>query len=117
MMKRNTIIKSVLILTLCLIGFASCYSPNPLYGKWSDNNGNVITFNPDMTYSAKINDYSNNSQTYDGGFIVIENVISFTRGDGSTLNTEWDLRGAILYLDWTDNTGHTNNLVLYHVGK
>lgn len=116
-MKKNIVIKSILVLALCLIGVGSCYSPNPLYGKWSDNNGNVITFNPDLTYSAKIKDYAENSQNYSGGFNIIENVISFTRDDGTTLNTEWDLRGSILYLDWTDASGNTKSLQLYHIGK
>lgn len=116
-MKKNLGIKLLVVLVLCLAEICSCYSPNPLYGKWADNNGNTITFNPDLTYSAKILDYGNNAQNYGGSFNIIENVISFTREDGTSLLTEWDLRGSILYLDWTDNSGHTNSLILYHVSK
>ncbi|MBQ0002222.1 MAG: hypothetical protein KBT21_01660 [Treponema sp.] len=116
-MKKNLVLKSFIVLVLCFAGICSCYSPNPLYGKWSDNAGNTITFNPDLTYSAKVLDFSNTPQNYDGQFNIIENVISFTRGDGTALNTEWDLRGSILYLDWTDNSGNTKSLVLYHISK
>lgn len=116
-MKKNLVLKSLVVLVLCLAGLCSCYSPNPLYGKWSDNNGNSITFNPDLTYSAKVFDYGNNAQNYSGNFNLIENVIVFTNDDGTAINTEWDLRGAILYLDWTDSTGYTKSLTLYHVSK
>ena len=95
--------------TLC----ASCYSPSPLYGAWSDNAGNKISFSDDGSFSATIIDSNNDKKTYSGTFSVIENVISFSKSDGS-INSEWDLRGGILYLTWTDSYGTLINLSLYH---
>lgn len=92
---------------------ASCYTPSPLYGAWSDNAGNKISFSDDGSYSATIVDSNNDKKVYSGSFSVIENVISFSKDDGS-INSEWDLRGGILYLTWTDSYGTQINLSLYH---
>jgi hypothetical protein len=44
------------------------------------------------------------------------NVIVFTDEGGSIMETEWDIRGNILYLTWT--VGSTNKmLVLYKIAN
>ena len=53
---------------------------------------------------------------YDGTYNVIENVMVFAMSDGRSINTEWDIRGSILYLTWTDGNS-TEKLSLYHIAK
>lgn len=103
----------------------SCFTPSPLYGTWSDNLGNKITFSDDMSYTAIIvvdrnvidEDYSiAETETFSGSFAVAENVLSLSTEYGLVV-TEWDIRGSILYLDWTmpKEYGETiKNLRLYH---
>lgn len=115
--------------SLCAIFSAlvlfSCFTPSPLYGTWSDNLGNKITFSDDMSYTAIIvvdrnvidEDYSiAETETFSGSFAVAENVLSLSTEYGLVV-TEWDIRGSILYLDWTvpKKYGETiKNLRLYH---
>lgn len=128
--KRNfakTVFK--ILFSLCAIFSAlvlfSCFTPSPLYGTWSDNLGNKITFSDDMSYTAIIvvdrnvidEDYSiAETETFSGSFAVAENVLSLSTEYGLVV-TEWDIRGSILYLDWTmpKEYGETiKNLRLYH---
>ena len=113
---------------LCVCGvFFSCFTPSPLFGTWSDNLGNKITFSSDMSYNAtiavdrvldedgEVSRYK--TEVYSGTFSVAENVLSFSTEYG-TVVTEWDIRGSILYLDWTLPKGASDtqikNLQLYH---
>lgn len=106
---------------------SSCYEPSPLYGKWADDYGNYVTFTSDGTFVAKIyiEPQDEKSETnYQGDYSVIDNVLVFTvsEKDGETVsetvNTEWDIRGAMLYLTWTNaSNSRTLNLTLYHVSK
>lgn len=113
---------------LCVCGvFFSCVPSSPLFGTWSDNLGNTITLSNDMSYTAtiavdrvldedgKVLGYK--TEIYSGTFSVAENVISFSTEYG-TVVTEWDIRGSILYLDWTLPQGASDtqikNLRLYH---
>ncbi|MBR3542984.1 MAG: hypothetical protein IKN82_04725 [Treponema sp.] len=91
----------------------SCYKPSPLYGAWADNAGNKISFADDGSFSATIRDTNGDSKNYSGNYAVIENIISFSKDDGS-INSEWDIRGGILYLTWFDSYGEAISLVLYH---
>lgn len=93
--------------------FASCYQPSPLYGTWSDNKGNKIILSSDNTYTAIVVDSQGSKNNYSGGYTVLENIISFSRNDGN-MNTEWDIRGGILYLKWLAADGEEINLTLYH---
>ncbi|MCM1224363.1 MAG: hypothetical protein NC548_58935 [Lachnospiraceae bacterium] len=102
---------------LALFGFASCYEPSPLYGTWSDNLGNKIMLMEDGSLSVTI--YADGkSVDYSGSYSVVENVISFncTPSNGETMNTvtEWDIRGLILYIDWTTSDKEVRQLRLYH---
>ena len=105
-----------LLLTLTLI--TSCYTPNPLYGTWTDNDGNKIQFMDDGTFTASVKDSSNISLSYEGEWTTVDNVLIFSiKGDSSySRNTEWDIRGAMLYLTWTANNT-TKVLTLYHTAR
>ncbi|MDD7014051.1 MAG: hypothetical protein PUI24_03600 [Spirochaetales bacterium] len=117
-------IRKVLIYVLAVtVAFfaVSCYDPSPLYGKWADNSGSYITFADDGTFVANIyeRDDSTKVVNYQGTFTVIDNVLSFSvsEPDGFNINTEWDIRGSLLYLDWTFSDGTSRSLTLYHVSK
>lgn len=105
-------------LFLIMIGFWSCYTPSPLYGTWTDNNADKIVFRQDGTFAATIVDSENTPISYEGNYVVIDNVLTFNiMGDSSYSRvTEWDIRGAILYLNWTTNN-QTKSLQLYHTAR
>ena len=109
----KVIFLAILFGTFVAALFGACYQPSPLYGAWADNAGNKITFSDDGSFSATIIDSNKDKQTYSGSFTVIENVISFSKDDGS-INSEWDIRGGILYLTWFDAYGEPISLTLYH---
>lgn len=106
---------------------SSCYEPSPLYGKWADDYGNYVTFTSDGTFVAKIYTEPQDEKSeinYQGEYSVIDNVLVFnvSEKDGEavseTINTEWDIRGSMLYLTWTNASNNkTLNLTLYHVSK
>ena len=115
----SSIFKGLISVTavLLVLALVSCYVPSPLYGSWSDNDGNKISFMDDGTFVAKIRDPdTEQSVIYDGDYSVVDNVISFSTSDGIVVNSEWDIRGAMLYITWTSG-GVTYNLSLYHTGK
>lgn len=103
----------VLVSLFCVTVITSCYEPSPLYGGFGDNQGNTIQMFDDGTYSAKIVDSNGVVQNYQGTYTVLENIISFSTNTGATINSEWDVRGNILYITWTDANGVTLNLSLY----
>lgn len=92
---------------LCALTLVSCYTPSPLYGTFSDNLGNSITFIQDGTYVATIG-----GNNFEGTYVVLENVVTFSQSTGDVINSEWDIRGNILYITWTLNSG-TTELSLY----
>ena len=61
---KKTVIASLVSLFLCLILF-SCYTPNPLYGTWADNNGNTFTFQQDYSFTSKVS-MNNKIYSYTG---------------------------------------------------
>jgi len=111
--KAFVIFAATLFAALLGTTLASCYTPSPLYGAWSDNAGNKISFADDGTFSATIVDTNGDIQNYSGDYSVVENIISFSKDDGS-INSEWDVRGGILYLTWFDAYGEAISLTLYH---
>ncbi len=118
-MKKNFKFLITMIFCAALCGvLASCYTPNPLYGTWTDNDGNKIQFIDDGSFSATIKDSDNKLVSYSGDWSIVDNVIVFSiKGDSSyTRNTEWDIRGALLYLTWTANN-NTKMLTLYHTAR
>lgn len=97
--------------------FAGCYVPSPLYGTWADNNGNKISFVSDGTFVATIVDSNTKEKTVtQGDYTIVDNVICFSTTDGVSINTEWDIRGSMLYITWTKG-GITNVMTLYHISK
>lgn len=100
-----------------LLFFSACYEPSPLYGTWSDNQANKITFIADGTFIANIKNSVETPVSYEGSYTVIENILVFSTADGYSINTEWDIRGSILYLTWTGYDGVTKTLNMYHVSK
>ena len=113
MKKRVMVLFSIIIAAV----FTSCYDPSPLYGTWADNDGNSIQFIVDETFNAKIK-VEDKVVKYQGDYNVIGNVISFSYSDadGKTgkMNSEWDIRGSMMYIEWTVN-GITKVLSLYHI--
>ena len=106
-----------LIFAELVLLFAGCYVPSPLYGTWADNNGNKISFVSDGTFVATITDLNTKEKTVtQGDYTVIDNVICFSTTDGVSINTEWDIRGSMLYITWTKG-GITNVMTLYHISK
>ncbi|WP_147635247.1 hypothetical protein [Treponema pectinovorum] len=109
--------KSILICLPLVLIFLSCYVPSPLYGTWADNDGNKISFMEDRTFVSIIKDsVTGLKTTYEGDYSVINNTVSFKTSSGEVVNSEWDIRGAMLYITWTKNKV-TYNLSLYHVSK
>lgn len=124
--KTFAAISAFLSIFTCL-ALTACYEPSPLYGKWADDYGNYVTFTSDGTFVAKIYTEPQNEKSeinYQGEYSVIDNVLVFSvsEKDGEpvseTINTEWDIRGSMLYLTWTNaSNSKTLNLTLYHVSK
>ena len=116
-MKNNkrAIITLLTIFTILIL--SSCYTPSPLYGTWNDNIGNKITFISDGTFTAKILDQYGQEISYDGDYTVIDNVLIFNTQSGKVINTEWDIRGSLLYITWTIKDNETISLTLYHTAR
>lgn len=116
MKKLNVLIAAIFSVMIFLL--LSCYTPSPIYGTWADNVGSKISFVSDGTYTATIVDIENNtSERSSGSWTVMENIIIFAKDTGNSINSEWDVRGSILYLYWTYDAGNTQKLSLYHVSK
>ena len=115
----KNIIKTLSIIFITSILFVGCYTPSPLYGTWTDNDGNKIQFRDDGNFSASIKDSSDNSINYEGNWATIDNVLIFNivgENENYGRNTEWDIRAAMLSLTWTANNG-TRILTLYHTAR
>ncbi|MGP1530668.1 MAG: hypothetical protein ACTTI5_00570 [Treponema sp.] len=109
-----------LLSIFALMFIASCYTPSPLYGTWSDNSGNKITFISDGTFVAKVKDQTDKFVNYEGDFSTIDNVLIFSyQADGvsRSMNTEWDIRGSMLYCTWSFDGNQTVKLTLYHTAR
>jgi len=102
----------------CLLWTATaCAEPSPLYGTWSDNRGNRLSFFEDNTFSAKI--ITNGIDIdYEGSYLILLNSMTLTCTNVTlTVVTEWDLRGNMLYLDWPRDDGTTASLTLYKISN
>lgn len=118
MKKTTKKLTTILLLLILAIFLSSCYTPNPLYGTWADNDGNTIAFIQDGTFTAQILNTSDEPVAYGGTYDVVDNVLIFhITGDKEySRNTEWDIRGSMLYLTWTANN-NTKSLTLYHIAR
>lgn len=95
--------------------FVSCnVQPNPLVGAWADNQGNTISLFADNTFLAKITS-SGKESTIEGTYNVLLNVITFITSSGHQRVSEWDIRGNMLYINWTDDVGNSIPLTLYKI--
>lgn len=97
--------------------FLSCTTPVPLYGKWADNRGDTLSFYDDGTFAASINDLVNGVTQVDGDFSILLNSLVFNCSNGSQIVSEWDIRGNILYVNWTSGDGALIPLTLYKVSN
>lgn len=109
----------VVVLTLMAIVLlmSSCNpEPNPLVGSWADNQGATITLMADNNFMAKITDATTGQAVNtEGTYSVLLNVITFTTKSGHQRVTEWDIRGNMLYITWTDEKGKSTPLTLYKI--
>ena len=99
-----------------LLLLSSCeMQPNPLVGTWADNAGATLTLMADNSFMANITNSYNQAVTTEGTYNVLLNVITFTTKSGHQRVTEWDIRGNMLYINWTDDQGNTQPLTLYKI--
>lgn len=109
-MKRiNRVFVTVLLLAILTAAVMSCKEPSPLFGSWADNFGNSFSFFDDGNFNAKVARTGLPADVIDGTYVLLLNVITFD-GKGSSgnefrVNSEWDIRGNILYLHWTETSG------------
>ena len=98
-----------ILFTCILLG---CTTPSPFIGTWSDNVGNTITFGVENDFNASILNSAEESVNYTGTYTVIYNSL-FLQTENLEIVTEWDIRGAMLYLEWTDSDKFSQKLTLY----
>lgn len=116
-MKNKIKTITIAVLTCFAVSFiASCYAPSPLYGTWADNIGNKITFTSDGSFNATVTINGTKEQSM-GTYLVLKNILTFTRESGTTTSTEWDIRGNILYLNWVDSSGSTKQIQLFKISN
>ena len=112
--KKPFTVLAIAVLTL----FLSCEEPSPLYGSWADNKGNTFSFFDDNTFNAKVVRPGFPAQNYNGNFSLLMNVLTL---DCSNIElrvvTEWDIRGNILYLDWTSAENQSMSLALFKISN
>jgi len=111
-------IKAFITLTTAILFFSSCIEPSPLYGTWADNKGNTFSFFDDNTFSARVARAGRPSEFYEGNYTLLLNVITLNCSNVDLrIVTEWDLRGNILYLNWTSADGESMALSLYKISN
>lgn len=113
MQKFSLVITNVL-LVLCLFILVGCTTPSPFIGTWADNSGNTITFGIENDFSASIKNASDDLISYTGTYTVIQNAL-YIESDNLNIVTEWDIRGSMLYLEWTDADKFSQKLTLYKI--
>jgi len=93
----------------------SCIEPSPLYGSWADNKGNSFSFFDDGAFIARITRIGRTPEDVEGNYTVLMNTLTLncTNFDPRRIVTEWDIRGNILYLNWTTADGESMYLSLY----
>lgn len=94
---------------------ASCAEPSPLVGTWADNRGDQIALMADGSFSATITDSTGSTARSEGTYTVLLNAISFAATSGQQIVSEWDIRGNMLYLTWTDEHGNALSMTLYKI--
>lgn len=114
-MNKKNLLTFILIITLCVL-FTSCTTPSPIIGSWADNAGNTIKFAEESQFTASILDSTDTVVAYSGTYTVNLNALIFEISDTSAIIlTEWDIRGNIMYLTWTDSDGINKALSMYKI--
>lgn len=113
-MKKFSLIIANILLVLGLSILVSCANPSPFIGTWVDNSGNTITFGAENDFTASIRNASEDLISYTGSYTVIQNAL-YIESDNLNIVTEWDIRGAMLYLEWTDKDKFSQKLTLYKI--
>jgi hypothetical protein len=111
--------KIILICTISLIclSISGCKESVPLYGTWSDNLGNTISFFDDGKFNVKVNN-TNGSKVYEGNYSILMNSLTFScTNETLTVVTEWDIRGNMLYIDWPAENSAISHLTLYKISN
>ena len=113
MQKFSLVITNVL-LVLCLFILVGCTTPSPFIGTWADNSGNTITFGAENDFTASIKNASDDLIPYTGSYTIIQNAL-YIECENLNIVTEWDIRGSMLYLEWTDKDKFSQKLTLYKI--
>lgn len=107
----------LIFLGAAIFSLVSCVEPSPFYGTWSDNKGNTFSFFDDGTFDANIA-RAGSTESYGGNYSILMNVLSLDCTEMEMrVVTEWDIRGNILYMDWTSADGNIVSLSLYKVAN
>lgn len=107
-------LSSYFFLVCFMMFFMSCDKPNPIYGAWSDVQGdNQITFIPDGSCTVKMKDVGGGT-TMSGTYQIIQNTVVF-KLPNVTINSEFDIRVNVLSITWTYEDRTTRNFTLYKI--
>ncbi|MBO5137415.1 MAG: hypothetical protein J6B81_02835 [Spirochaetaceae bacterium] len=106
-----------MLITIFLIGviLTGCAEPSPFIGTWADNKGDQITFMADDSFTATIIDSQGIKSRAEGSYTVLLNAVTFSTTTGRQIVSEWDIRGNMMYLIWTDENGISISLTLYKI--
>ena len=112
-MKTKFIMINIISIIFACILFG-CATPSPFIGTWSDNSGNTISFGAENDFNATIKNAADESISYTGSYTIIQNAL-YIECENLNIVTEWDIRGAMLYLEWTDRDKFSQQLTLYKI--
>ncbi len=113
-MKKFNLIFTNILLVLGISILLGCATPSPFVGTWTDNSGNTITFGAENEFNANIKNASDDLISYTGSYTIIQNAL-YLESDNLNIVTEWDIRGSMLYLEWTDTDKFSQKLTLYKI--
>lgn len=113
-MKKFSLVITNVLFILVLSILAGCATPSPFIGTWADNSGNTITFGVENDFTASIKNASDDLISYTGTYTIIQNAL-YIESDNLNIVTEWDIRGSMLYLEWTDKDKFSQKLTLYKI--
>jgi len=115
-MLQRKIVLTCTISLICLLN-SGCPEPVPLYGTWSDNFGDTISFFNDGTFNARIKG-NGTIRNYEGNYSILLNSLTFVcTSETLNITTEWDIRGNMLYLDWPQDNSTASHLTLYKISN
>jgi len=117
-MKRVIWKKMLVFPAFCEVCFlyAACRLPTPLYGTWADNRGDTFSFFQDGTFNARIKD-GGFIVSVEGNYSILLNALTLNINDGTRIVTEWDIRGNMLYFNWTNEDGVPIAMTLYKISN